>query len=149
LVKRCFIQRVFCSRSIILYLISPSHGPRSIILHLIYPSHDTVLFKKTTDYSLRIINIWYYYRIHQSTLDDAGVTILLQHIMKNTTIIRLDFSHCNIGDQGALAVGKLLIVHPTLKELLLCNNKIGKIHRQNFIFLFIYLFHVHRSLYMI
>jgi Ran GTPase-activating protein (RanGAP) involved in mRNA processing and transport len=64
-------------------------------------------------------------------LDDAGVTLLLQHIIRNTTINRLDFSHCNIGDQGALAIGKLLTVHPTLKELILCNNKIGKIHWQN------------------
>jgi Ran GTPase-activating protein (RanGAP) involved in mRNA processing and transport len=66
-------------------------------------------------------------------LDDAGVTILMQHIIKNTTINRLDFSHCKIGDQGALAVGKLLTVHPTLKELVLCNNKIGKIQSQNLV----------------
>ncbi|XP_023705077.1 dynein regulatory complex subunit 5 [Cryptotermes secundus] len=65
------------------------------------------------------------FRIHRSTLDDARVSILLQHIMRNTTINRLDFSHCEIGDQGALAIGKLLTVHPALEELILCNNKIG------------------------
>jgi hypothetical protein len=48
-------------------------------------------------------------------------------MVKNTTIKRVDFSHCSIGDNGALAIGKLLIVQPTLKELVLCNNKIGKI----------------------
>ncbi|KDR15318.1 T-complex-associated testis-expressed protein 1 [Zootermopsis nevadensis] len=64
-------------------------------------------------------------RIHRSTLDDTLVTILLQHMVKNTTITRVDFSHCNIGDNGALAIGKLLIFQPTLKELVLCNNKIG------------------------
>jgi hypothetical protein len=52
---------------------------------------------------------------------------MLQYILKNSTITRLDFSHCNIGDHGALAIGKLLTVHPALKELVLCNNKIGKI----------------------
>lgn len=60
-------------------------------------------------------------------MDDGLVTILLQYIVENSTITRLDFSHCNIGDQGALAIGKLLTVHPALKELVLCNNKIGKI----------------------
>jgi hypothetical protein len=48
-------------------------------------------------------------------------------MIKNTTITRLDLSHCNIGDCGAVAVGRLLTVHPTLKELVLCNNKIGEI----------------------
>lgn len=66
-------------------------------------------------------------------MDDARVSILLQHIMRNTTINRLDFSHCEIGDQGALAIGKLLTVHPALKELILCNNKIGTIHWQNLV----------------
>lgn len=60
-------------------------------------------------------------------MDEGLLTILLQYIEKNSTITRLDLSHCNIGDQGALTIGKLLTVHPALKELVLCNNKIGKI----------------------
>jgi hypothetical protein len=66
------------------------------------------------------------FRIHRSTLDDTLVTILLQHLVKYTTITRVDFSHCSTGDNGTLTMGKLLIVQPTLKELVLCNNKIGK-----------------------
>jgi hypothetical protein len=53
-------------------------------------------------------------------------------MVKNMTITRLDFSHCQIGDDGALAIGKLLNVHPALKELVLCNNNIGKTQWQNY-----------------
>jgi len=65
-------------------------------------------------------------------LDGSLVTILLEDMVKNMTITRLDFSHCQIGDDGALAIGKLLNVHPALKELVLCNNNIGKTQWQNY-----------------
>ena len=59
-------------------------------------------------------------------LGDTHIALLMQHVAKNSTITRLDFSHCRIGDSGALAIGKVLTVHSALRELVLCNNKIGK-----------------------
>ncbi|PSN49122.1 T-complex-associated testis-expressed protein 1 [Blattella germanica] len=47
------------------------------------------------------------FRIHRSTLDDLRVANLMQYIVKNTTITRLDFSHCRIADSGAKGVGGL------------------------------------------
>ncbi|XP_049767567.1 dynein regulatory complex subunit 5 [Schistocerca cancellata] len=64
-------------------------------------------------------------RLHRCTLDDIRLAALLQHLVNNKTLIELDFSHCLVGDAGAMALGKLLQSHPTLNILNLCNNMIG------------------------
>ncbi|KAJ9578249.1 hypothetical protein L9F63_005519, partial [Diploptera punctata] len=64
------------------------------------------------------------FRIHRSMLYDTHVAVLMQHVVKNSNITKLDFSHCRIGDTGALAIGKVLTIHPMLEELVLCNNLI-------------------------
>ncbi|XP_067000545.1 dynein regulatory complex subunit 5 [Anabrus simplex] len=64
-------------------------------------------------------------RIHRSNLDDPRACAILKHLAKNKTLLELDFSHCKVSDNGALAVGKIITVHPTLKRINLCNNKIG------------------------
>lgn len=68
--------------------------------------------------SLRIL------RIHRSRLEDQHVRLLMQGLVKNQTIEELDLSHCLIGDQGALCIARVLCVHPKLKILNLCNNRI-------------------------
>ncbi|XP_044258973.1 dynein regulatory complex subunit 5-like [Tribolium madens] len=71
--------------------------------------------------SLRIL------RIHRSRLEDQHVRVLMHGLIKNETLEELDLSHCIIGNQGALCIAKVLCVHPKLRSLNLCDNKIGQL----------------------
>ncbi|XP_069684796.1 dynein regulatory complex subunit 5-like isoform X1 [Periplaneta americana] len=94
---------------------------------------DWLLFKLSTmdctniGLGLDAANRLKVFRIHRSNLDNEKVSVLLRHMIENASITRLDFSHCQISDNGALAIGKLVSVHPTLKEVVLRNNAIGPI----------------------
>ncbi|RZC36889.1 hypothetical protein BDFB_004457 [Asbolus verrucosus] len=71
--------------------------------------------------SLRVL------RIHRSKLEDAHARALMQGFIKNETVEELDLSHCLIGDQGALCIAKVLCVHPKLRILNLCDNRIERL----------------------
>ncbi|CAH1374531.1 dynein regulatory complex subunit 5-like [Tenebrio molitor] len=66
-------------------------------------------------------------KIHRSKLEDQHIRVLMQGFIKNETVEELDLSHCHIGDQGALCIAKILCVHPKLRILNLCNNKIERL----------------------
>ncbi|KAJ8921731.1 hypothetical protein NQ315_010641 [Exocentrus adspersus] len=63
-------------------------------------------------------------RIHRSRLEYKHCQALIQNLIKNNTIVELDLSHCDIGDQGALCVAKFIQKCITLKILNLSNNLI-------------------------
>lgn len=66
-------------------------------------------------------------RLHRSKIEYLHCQALMQNLIKNRTIVELDLSHCEIGDQGTLCVAKVLRSHPTLKILNLTNNNIREI----------------------
>ncbi|KAJ8962336.1 hypothetical protein NQ318_018318 [Aromia moschata] len=66
-------------------------------------------------------------RIHKSILEYKHCQALMKELIVNQTLVELDLSNCQIGDDGALCVAKVLGVHPTLKVLNLSNNLIGQI----------------------
>lgn len=63
-------------------------------------------------------------KIHRSKLEDSHIQALMKYFIKNKTVEELDLSHCCIKDQGALCIAKVLIIHPTLTSINLCNNQI-------------------------
>lgn len=63
-------------------------------------------------------------RIHRCKLEYAHCQALIQIIMKNDTLVELDLSNCDLGDDGALCVAKFLMNSPKLKSLNLTNNNI-------------------------
>lgn len=73
-------------------------------------------------------------RIHRSKMEYLHCQALMQNLIKNCTIVELDLSHCEIGDQGALCVAKVLRSHPTLKILNLSNNNIKEVGAQGLAF---------------
>ncbi|KAK5650444.1 hypothetical protein RI129_001473 [Pyrocoelia pectoralis] len=66
-------------------------------------------------------------RVHRSKLEYLQCQALVQGLLKNSTLIELDLSYCEIQDEGALCVAKLMTVHPVLEIVKLINNKIKKI----------------------
>ncbi|XP_018564123.1 T-complex-associated testis-expressed protein 1 [Anoplophora glabripennis] len=66
-------------------------------------------------------------RIHRSKIEYLHCQALMQNLIKNHTIVELDLSHCEIGDQGALCVANVLQCHPSLKILNLTDNNIREI----------------------
>lgn len=49
----------------------------------------------------------------------------MRHLEVHPTLRIIDFSHCKIGDDGALAIAAVLMKNPTIDTLNLTNNKIG------------------------
>lgn len=76
-------------------------------------------------------------RIHRSKIEYPHCQVLMQNLIKNRTLVELDLSHCEIGDQGALCVAKVLRGHPTLKILNLANNNIRQIGAEGLGFILI------------
>lgn len=64
-------------------------------------------------------------RVINSDVDCKKVTVWVKALLKNETLKVLDFSHCKIADEGVLAIGKLILIHPTLSKIILKNNNIG------------------------
>lgn len=63
-------------------------------------------------------------KIHCTEIEYLHAQALVQNLIKNNTITKLDLSNCSLGDDGALCVAKLLMNHPTLQDLSLANNNI-------------------------
>ncbi|XP_031348193.1 dynein regulatory complex subunit 5-like [Photinus pyralis] len=63
-------------------------------------------------------------RVHRSNLEYKQCQALIQGLMKNRTLAELDLSYCEIQNEGALCVAKLMIVHPVLEVVKLMYNKI-------------------------
>lgn len=63
-------------------------------------------------------------RLHRSKLEYKQCQALIRALMKNQTLAELDLSYCEIQDDGALCVAKLMTVHPLLEVLKLMYNKI-------------------------
>lgn len=69
-------------------------------------------------------------RLHRNNVGDRHIQVLMHSLIKNTTLIELDLSHCCIGDQGALCIAKVMTIHPTLEILKLADNQIKTIGGQ-------------------
>lgn len=69
-------------------------------------------------------------RVHRTKLSDSHCQALLQGLIKTKNLFELDLSHCEIGDEGALCVAKVMMEHPTLAKIKLNNNKIRTIGGQ-------------------
>ncbi|XP_018331268.1 dynein regulatory complex subunit 5-like, partial [Agrilus planipennis] len=67
----------------------------------------------------------YSFRIQNSDIDCVKIKMLVESLMKNKNLKSLDFSHCEIADEGALTICKLIKKHPTLNKIVLTNNNIG------------------------
>ncbi|XP_069684798.1 dynein regulatory complex subunit 5-like isoform X2 [Periplaneta americana] len=134
-------KRLYLERHLQEYLeqLAPEDFMQTENLHIMFGvrdcgmNFDWLLFKLSTmdctniGLGLDAANRLKVFRIHRSNLDNEKVSVLLRHMIENASITRLDFSHCQISDNGALAIGKLVSVHPTLKEVVLRNNAIGPI----------------------
>lgn len=57
------------------------------------------------------------------------VKYILRGLSDNSNLETLDFSHCKIGDEGALSVAKFISKHDKLRNLILVDNVFGKICR--------------------
>ncbi|KAJ8976667.1 hypothetical protein NQ317_004685 [Molorchus minor] len=66
-------------------------------------------------------------RINRTVLEYKNCQALMQGLIFNQTLTELDLSNCQIDDEGALCVAKLLGSHPTLKILNLSNNCIKQL----------------------
>ncbi|KAM4522018.1 dynein regulatory complex subunit 5 [Odontesthes bonariensis] len=63
-------------------------------------------------------------RLHQSHVDDKKCRLLVKHLLDHPSLRQLDFSHNQIGDSGARAIGKLL-TRSNLEVLNMCDNRIS------------------------
>lgn len=63
------------------------------------------------------------FRIHRSKVDDEKCCMLVSQLLDHPSLQELDFSHNQISDRGARAIGKLLN-RSQLKRLVVCNNQI-------------------------
>lgn len=63
-------------------------------------------------------------RIRKSSVGCDHIRQLVKSLISNKTIVELDLSNCIIGDDGAICLAKLMMVHPALTILRLTNNKI-------------------------
>lgn len=64
------------------------------------------------------------FRIHRCKMEYPHCQALIQNIIKNKTLLLLDLSNCDFGDDGALVVAKFMMNHPTIKTIILTNNNI-------------------------
>lgn len=64
-------------------------------------------------------------KIHRSWIDDKCLQKIVQKLIKNEVLVELDFSYCNIGDNGAKYLAHLMMVHESLKTLNLRGNNIA------------------------
>lgn len=63
-------------------------------------------------------------KIHCSKVEYPHCQALVQNLIKNTTLVILDLSNCDLGDDGTLIVSKFLMTHAKLQRLSLANNNI-------------------------
>ncbi|XP_068904542.1 dynein regulatory complex subunit 5-like [Tenebrio molitor] len=64
------------------------------------------------------------FRLRNSDVDDEKAAIILKSLLKHDELEVIDFSHCRIGDGGAVALSKFCLLNP-VTDLILANNKIG------------------------
>ncbi|XP_013166436.1 PREDICTED: T-complex-associated testis-expressed protein 1-like [Papilio xuthus] len=64
-------------------------------------------------------------RITRSDMDCQRVKYILRGLSDNSNLETLDFSHCKIGDEGALSVAKFVSKHDKLRNLVLVDNVFG------------------------
>ncbi|RZC32807.1 NLRC3-like [Asbolus verrucosus] len=64
------------------------------------------------------------FRLRNSDIDDEKTIILLKSLLKHEDLQILDFSHCQISDDGAVALSKFSLQN-TMTDLILANNEIG------------------------
>lgn len=62
--------------------------------------------------------------INRCKMEYAHCQTFMQNFIKNVTLVTLDLSNCDLGDDGTLCVAKFLMTHPKLQSLTLSNNNI-------------------------
>ncbi|XP_041974790.1 dynein regulatory complex subunit 5-like isoform X2 [Aricia agestis] len=62
------------------------------------------------------------FRINRSNLDCSKAKLLLQNLVKISSIEELDFNHCRIGDYGMKALAGFIMIHKNLRIVRIANN---------------------------
>ncbi|CAH2234076.1 dynein regulatory complex subunit 5 [Pararge aegeria] len=70
-------------------------------------------------------------RITRSDMNCQRVKYILRGLTDNFNIETLDFSHCKIGDDGALTIAKFISKRDKLRSLILADNLFGPVGLEN------------------